>query len=187
MAGQKRHFVSTVYAGHLCDGSAKQMESMMEQSQFIEAMNAYCMSMNNDEMLRYRAGQVELCPKTGRLHGQLYTEWRRSFRFKELASRWPGDYTVAKDTKSATRTGGRDYCTSSGKWIDKPMIHSLPAFGEWRPEKVSEVKQTQKEIAIYCLIQEGMNPRDIAEAHPEVFFTHGSKIRSLWNALNGCD
>ncbi len=180
MAGQKRHFVSTVHAGHL-----KLPDDTVEE-RFIEAMEEYVGAMGSDPDLRYLCGQVEKCPESGRLHGQLYSEWKKSFRNKELASRWPAHYSFLKQ-KCENRTGGRDYCTSAtwdGK--DKGQVKVLPAFGEWRPEKKVQVDpRTLKVKAIHYLIEEGLSPQEIAFRDPEVYFAHGAKIVHLYNALQG--
>lgn len=178
MGDQKRHFVSTHYAGHL--GLAEDAS----QEDFIQASERLVAEIYEDDLCNYVCGQVELCPTTGRLHAQIYSEWSRSFRNAELGKRHSGSYYAAKK-ECASRTGGRNYCTSKtwdGK--DKGQLHVLPTFGEWRNEKVTaSVSLTKK--AIHYLMEEGLSPPEIASLDPEVYFHHGRKICELYNMLRG--
>lgn len=176
MAEQKRHWLHTVHAGHLG------LEDGHSLQEFIDGMNAWCSKLRDDTRLRYMCGQVEECPDTGTLHGQMYTEWNKSLRLSELIKAAPSHAEYRK----GTRTDAKDYCTLSvydGK--DKGKIADLPAFGEWREDTEGRTKrESQKELAIHYLVNEGLTPNQIAAKDPLVYFTYHYAIEKLYAALH---
>jgi SHS2 domain-containing protein len=167
MSGQKRHFMHTVYAGHLG------LESDSEED-FIAAAEALFDSVKDDTGLRYLAGQVERCPDTDRLHIQAYSEWNTSLRLKQVAKRLPSHVELRK----GTRTEARTYSTKK-----ETRVHSLPELGVWRTESQEEKKSVRmKDVALKLIVGEEMTPDEIALHAPEVYFTHFRKIEALYNA-----
>ena len=176
MSAQKRHWLHTVHWGHLGYDDPGTLE------EFMKAMNEWIENLTKATTLRYLCGQVEKCPDTGRLHGQMYTEWKKSLRFGELLKIAPSDLEYRK----GTRTEARDYVTSAvWKGKDKGKVADLPAYGEWRPDsEASGKKTTQKEQAIHYIL-EGLTPQEISWKDPLVYFTHHYAIHRLWEARNG--
>ena len=179
MADQKRHWLHTVHAGHLG------LKDGIELQEFIDGMNHWCSNLMLDTRLRYMCGQVEKCPETGTLHGQMYTEWTKSLRLSELIKVAPSHAEYRK----GTRTDARNYCTSTiYNGEDKGKLADLPAFGEWREDTEGKTrKDTQKELAIHYVVNEGLTPNEIARKDPLVYFTYHYAIERLYNARSsGC-
>lgn len=173
MAEQKRHWLHTVYAGHIGVESDRLME-------FIEGMNRWIEKISQDSRIRYICGQVEKCPTTGRLHGQMYSEWKVSFRKVELIKIAPSNV----EAREGTRTDAKNYCTLAVyKGKDKGQMASLPAFGEWREDSEGATnKSTQKELALHYIVNEGLTPQEISHVDPLVYFTHSHAINRLYEA-----
>ena len=173
MAEQKRHWMHTVYAGHI----GVEDDSLIS---FIEGMNRWILKISEDSRIRYICGQVEKCPTTMRLHGQMYSEWKTSFRIAEIIKIAPSNV----EAREGTRTDARDYCTLAVyKGKEKGQMASLPAFGEWREDSEGATnKSTQKELAIHYIVNEGMTPEEISHHDPLVYFTHSHAIGRLYEA-----
>lgn len=144
-------------------------------------MNGWVKAIADDSRNRYVCGQVEKCPTTDRLHGQMYTEWKQSLRLSELVKAAPSH----AEARKGTRTDAKNYATLSVyKGKDKGQMASLPAFGEWRVDKEGETEMTQKERAIHYIVEDGLTPTEIAFRYPLVYFTHSHNIQRLYNARN---
>ena len=170
MSGQRRLFIHTVHKKHLGDAE-------MSDETFVETMGKVFESLIVDQRLRYCVGQFEICPDSGRLHGQLYSEWRKSLRIADIVKVLPSH--VELKSKDSNRTECKAYCSKEqtrAKW------GLIGEFGEWRPEEVKVVAPKQKEIALDMLVRLGLTPEEIALQAPEVYFTHYHAIQSLFNA-----
>ena len=170
MAGQRRLFIHTVHKKHLGDAE-------MSDEDFVETMGKVFETLTEDQRLRYVIGQFEICPDSGRLHGQLYSEWRKSLRITDIVKVLPSH--VVLKSKDSNRTECKAYATKEASRAVQGLIGE---FGEWRPEEVKVVAPKQKELALDMLVRMGLTPEEIALQAPEVYFTHYRAIRSLFDA-----
>ena len=170
MSGQRRLFIHTVHKKHLGDAE-------MSDETFVDTMGKVFGSLTEDQRLRYVVGQFEICPDSGRLHGQLYSEWRKSLRITDIVKVLPSH--VEMKSKNSNRTECKAYATKEASRAKQGLIGE---FGEWRPEEVKVVAPKQKEIALDMLVRLGLTPEEIALQAPEVYFTHYHAIQSLFNA-----
>jgi hypothetical protein len=169
MAAQKRHWISTVHFTHLgvVDG---------EEEAFGEALAKVWDGLNADTRLRYATGQLER-GEGGRLHAQIYTEWKVSMRRSQVAKVLPSHLEPVR----GTRTQAREYCRKS-----EGRVLTLPELGEWRPERGDSsfgTKDGPKARAIALITEKGMHPIEIAQHDPEAYFTFSTAIHRLYEAL----
>ncbi len=169
MAGQKRHWISTVHFTHLgvVDGDEDAFEAKMKE--VYEALNA-------DTRIRYACGQLER-GEGGRLHAQIYTEWKCSMRRSQVAKVLPSHLEPLR----GTRTQARDYCRKS-----EGRHSTLAEIGDWRPERGDSnfgARIGPKQRALALITQEGLEPFEIAVRDPEAYFTFSTAIHRLYEAL----
>lgn len=127
--------------------------------------------------LVYAVGQVEEA-ETGTLHIQVYTEWQTSVRRTEVVKRAGKGHW---EPRRGTRTQCRDYCRKKDSRVMK-----LGEIGKWRPDVKSDPMESPKKQALKMLM-DGMDPREICEKSPEVFFTHHRAILETWQMLQSCN
>lgn len=169
MAGQRRHYLHTVHKKHIASED-------MADNEFIALVRVLVEGLEEDKRIRYFCGQIEKCPDSGRLHAQMYTEWKSSRRITEVIKAIPSHV----ENRKGTRTEARDYCRKA-----ETRVIALGEFGEWRPESQAVVRPAQKEIALDCLVKFGMSPEQIALEHPHVYFTHHFAIDKLYAMRGG--
>lgn len=167
---QRRHWGMTVQYGHLktpIDDCGIATE--IQEEAFEYAIREWWQLLVVAPGLRYAVGQIERCETTGRLHGQIYTEWKSPTRGKTLAGRYPSSVKA--------RWADRDVCRAYHKKTET-RVEILGEFGEWRPDKVSGTA-TPKLRAIQYIVKDGLSAKDIAEIDPECYFTHHRSINEL--------
>lgn len=133
--------------------------------------------LQNAPGLVYAIAQIEEA-ETGTLHIQVYTEWQTSLRRTEVAKRAGNAHWEAR---KGTRTQCRDYCRKKDSRVEK-----LGEYGDWRPDVKSDPTESPKARALKMLMA-GLNPRQICEEAPEVFFTHHRAILETWQMLQSCN
>lgn len=183
MAGQRRLFIHTVHKKHLGDAE-------MSDETFVDIMGKVFESLIVDQRLRYVVGQYEICPDTGRLHGQLYSEWFKSLRITEVIKVLPSH--VELKSKKSSRTECRNYAMKEGEGpgsrAEQGLIGEFACSrddGKFRFEEEKVVKPLMKELALDMLVRKGLSPQDIALENPEVYFTHYNAIIATHNARMG--
>lgn len=169
MAEQKRHWISTIHFTHLgvVDG---------EEERFGERLREVWDGLQADTRLRYACGQLER-GEGGRLHAQIYTEWKSSMRRNQVAKVLPSHL----ESRKGTRSQARDYCRKS-----EGREFTLPDLGEWRPERGDAkfgASDGPKARAIRYVVEDGLHPLDIAQQDPECYFTFSTAIHRLYEAL----
>ena len=152
---QKRHWVSTVWPGHI--GFDRWDDLSLElflddEAELIDAYEACWRDLADAPGLKYGIAQIERSPDTGQLHIQAYTEWAQSKRRSEVYKIFPSDL----DWRRGHRTDARDYCRVKvyrGK--DKGQVKRLPELGEWRTEKSPGFSPKQRALSY---LRDGLSP-----------------------------
>jgi len=156
---QKRHWLGTVWPGHL------------EFS--TDTFHDWWCTLQAAPGLAYAIAQVEESDE-GKLHIQVYTEWKQSVRRSEVAKRAGNAHW---EPRRGTRTEARDYCRKKDSRVEK-----LGEFGTWRPDVASDPTESPKNRALKMLM-EGLTPQQICAVDPNVFFTHHRSIIETWKML----
>lgn len=166
MAGQYRHWKCTVWPGHVgLDQDEVDDEILSEHYWRLWEQ----LGENRD--LRFAEGQIERGEKEGNLHMQIYLEWKKSLRLKELTNRFPCN--AEHRPKNETREKAREYATK-----ELTRVESLPQLGEWREEEEAP-ELSYKQLAIRFVL-DGRTPAWIARNEPAVYFTHYNNIKALY-------
>ena len=160
---QKRHWIGTVWPGHL------------EFS--TDTFYDWWATLQCAPGLVYAIGQIEESDE-GKLHIQVYTEWKQSVRRSEVAKRAGNAHW---EPRRGTRSEARDYCRKKDSRVEK-----LGELGQWRPDVQGDPKESPKARALQMLMN-GMNPKQICIEAPDVFFTHHRAILETWKMLEGLD
>lgn len=176
MGEQKRHWLLTVHDEHLKKWEEYQARSYSHpQNLVFEQLFAECKSV------RYACGQTEACPQTGKIHQQIYVEFKDSLRLSQVVKLFPSH----AEPRLGTRTDAREYCskeTYNGKSKGK-LAGSDWEVGTWRQD-VEGRTQTQKQRILQYICVQGLTPADIAKSDPEAYFSHWRNIHALYNAFN---
>lgn len=169
---QKRHWVATVWPGHLG------LDETATEEEFALALTTEWKAAIADKRVKFACGQLER-NGDGALHGHGYVEFADSLRRTQVV-KWLGG---SWEPRHETRTQARDYVT-------KPKGREAPlaTVGEWRPEgRGQPAREGPKARALRYVTQEGLSPKDIALLDPECYFTFHRSIHALWDALHGAD
>ena len=162
---QKRHWVSTVWPGHMG------YEATDDEAELIDAYEAFWRELADAPGLKYGIAQIERSPDTGQLHIQAYTEWAQSKRRTEVYKILPSDL----DFRRGSRDTARDYCRKTDS-----RVKVLPELGEWRKEKAPAVSPKQRALSY---LRDGLSPADICAMDPECYFTHWRSINAVFGSL----
>jgi len=176
---QRRHWGHTVHYGHvgLAEEDLGEMgiewDSPEAEQEFTHRLKVWWAETTQLPGLRYAVGQMERCPETLRLHGQIYTEWVGPVRGTTLYRRAPSDLKP--------KWASRDTCRAYHKKPES-RIEKLGEVGEWRVDSVVG-ELSNKQRALNYIVKDGLRPAEIARIDPEVYFTHHRAITELWQAL----
>jgi len=165
MSEQKRHWVSTVWPGHIG------YEATDDEAELIDAYEAFWRDLADAPGLKYGIAQIERSPDTGQLHIQAYTEWAQSKRRSEVYKILPSDL----DFRRGSRDTARDYCRKTDS-----RVKVLPELGEWRKEKAPAVSPKQRALSY---LRDGLSPAEICSMDPECYFTHWRSINAVFGSL----
>lgn len=166
---QRRHWIHTIHFRHLdvVDG---------DEEAFHKGFGELWIELEKDTRLRYACGQIER-GEEGRLHAQIYTEWKTSMRRNQVTAALPSH----AEPREGTRSQARDYCRKSdGREC------AMPDLGEWRAERGNDTFGKQrgpKQRALELITVQGLNPFEIAVEDPEAYFTFSTAIHRLYDAL----
>ena len=130
----------------------------VEDEDLVQAFNDVWEKLGESRELRYASGQIERGEREGHLHLQVYIEWKKSLRLKEVTNRFPSNAEHRKADES--REGRREYSM----------------------KEKTRVEPSLKQIAI-SLVLDGKSPWWIAINEPGVYFTHYAGINALFNAI----
>jgi len=170
---QRRHFMHTVWHGHV----GMDRTDPYDQEEILIAYQKHwnLLEEQANDALRYAVGQLEV-DKDGHLHIQCYTEWTRSFREAEVAKRWPSSVQMRNESRESCVT----YCKKRicPKHGHVTKILELPTIGKWRDDPHDNHRTSLKQRAIELVVA-GRTPEEIARDFPEVYFTHGARIKDL--------
>jgi len=170
MTLQKRHWVGTMWAGHIG------IDEDCSEEEIIDAMRSEWQNLENLPNLRYLGGQIERAD-TGRLHIQFYVEFSKSYRMKEVLR----NLSANIEPRKGTRDEARKYCRSTiYKGKNKGRIVLLPEFGEWRVEKAAAISPKQRALQ---MLKQGFSPSDILQYDPDVYFTHYRAIEATYGLM----
>lgn len=170
MSQQKRHWVGTMWAGHIG------LDDDCSEEETIDAFRREWQNLQDLPNMRYLGGQVERAD-TGRLHIQFYVEFSKSYRMKEVLR----NISANIEPRKGTRDEARKYCRSTiYKGKNKGRIVLLPEFGEWRVEKVASVSPKQRALQ---MLKQGFSPSDILQHDPDVYFTHYRAIEATYGLM----
>lgn len=168
---QKRHWVSTVWPGHIG------YEATDDEAELMDAFEACWRELADAPGLKYGIAQIERSPDTGQLHIQAYTEWAQSKRRSEVCKIFPSDARFRK----GSRDEARDYCrVKVYKGKDKGQVKRLPEIGEWRKEKPPSISPKQRALSY---LRDGLSPAEICSMDPECYFTHWRSINAVFGSL----
>lgn len=166
---QKRHWIHTVFASHL--GLDTESNEATFEAAFAEIYEA----LRADRRLRYACAQAER-GEEGRLHFQVYTEWKVSLRRNQVCKAMPSH----AEWRTGNRQQARDYCRKADS-----RVFSLPDLGVWRAERGDDdfgQVEGPKARALRYITGENMTPLEIAARDPECYFTFASAIHKLFEA-----
>ena len=170
MSQQKRHWVGTMFAGHIG------IDEDCSEEEIIDAFRREWDILENMPNLRYLGGQIEKAD-TGRLHIQFYVEFKKSLRRNEVLR----GLSANIEPRKGTRDEARKYCRSTiYKGKAKGRIVLLPEFGEWRIEAAAKVSPKQRALQ---MIKQGFSPEQILQHDPDVYFTHFRAIEATYGLL----
>lgn len=170
MTQQKRHWVGTMFAGHIG------IDEDCSEEEIIDAFRREWDILENMPNLRYLGGQIEKAD-TGRLHIQFYVEFKKSLRRNEVLR----GLSANIEPRKGTRDEARKYCRSTiYKGKVKGRIVLLPEFGEWRVEASAKVSPKQRALS---MLKQGFSPADILQHDPDVYFTHYRAIEATYGLL----
>lgn len=166
---QRRHWIHTIHFRHLgvVDG---------DEEAFHKAFGELWIELEKDTRLRYAGGQIER-GEEGRLHAQVYTEWKESLRIKQVTKAVPSHV----EPREGTRTQARDYCRKS-----EGRECAMPDLGQWRAERGNDTfgnNDGPKKRALRLVTERGLDPIQIAVEDPEAYFTFSTAIHRLYEAL----
>lgn len=119
---------------------------------------------------RYFVGQLELCPTTGKLHVQWYVAYESQRSFTKMRKLVEGSHVEKRGTRSSPQAAS-DYCKKEDRGaVPGSMVETgvLPAQGSR-----SDIDDS------VALIQQGMNMRDIAAAHPASYVRNYRGFQAL--------
>lgn len=167
MKKQRRHWGMTVHYGHL--GLDEEENS---EEEFTEAIAQWWAELVSAPALRYVVGQIERTD-SGKLHGQVYTEWHDKIRGRTLARRHPSSVKP--------RWAERDVCRDYHRKAET-RVQTLGEWGEWREETIVGEMSPKQRCLLY-IIKDGLTPVEIAALDPESYFTHHRAINELHKAL----
>lgn len=168
---QKRHWTTTIYAGHIG------LDDDFSYEEIIDAMRSHWESVNDLPGIRYAIAQIERCPSTQRLHIQGYLEFKDSKRRSTIKKMWNSHL----DYRKGSRDDARDYCRKK-KWKgkDKGQVCRLPEFGEWRKERTTGISPKQRAIE---MLKKGFTPAQILQYDVDAYFTHYKAIESVYRLM----
>lgn len=165
--------------GHILSKEEKDTVDVMEDAHVFYPLMDEILG-GNIPGLKYAGFQIEAGEKTGRLHIQIYTEWKQSLRESEVVKRIPGEW----DYRAGTRAEARNYCTKAVyNGEDKGRVEGPFEFGEFKPDGKMKAEDRPKARALRYLIVEGLTPSEIALVDPEAFFSHHAAILATYRAL----
>ncbi len=170
MTQQKRHWVGTIWAGHLG------IDEDCSEEEIIDAFRREWDILENTPNMRYLGGQIERAD-TGRLHIQFYIEFSKSYRMNEVLR----SISANIEPRKGTRDEARKYCRSTiYKGKNKGRIVLLPEFGEWRVEASAKISPKQRALQ---MLKQGFSLSDILQHDPDVYFTHYRAIEATYGLL----
>lgn len=85
----------------------------------------------NDPQLRYAIGQVERCPESGRLHLQLFVQYRRAVGLRRLL--WQNGLPPSAghaERRRGTASEAIEYCSKAATRVVGPFSSGQPAPGQ---------------------------------------------------------
>ncbi len=168
---QKRHWVSTVWPGHIGFHVDDVHWALDDEAELIDAYEAFWRELADAPGLKYGIAQIERSPDTGQLHIQAYTEWAQSKRRSEVYKILPSDL----DFRRGSRDVARDYCRKTDS-----RVKVLPELGEWRKEKPPSISPKQRALSY---LRDGLSPVEICAMDPECYFTHWRSINAVFGSL----
>lgn len=139
--------------------------------------------------IRYSVCQGERNDTLTRIHLQGYTEFNRSLRMSEVKKALGGHTSMHLEVRVGSRADARNYCRSKNwKGISKRQCCGPFETGIWNSDTVGSApsRTSQSETLVECLLT-GMNPAEIAAAHPSAFFSHSRKVMDTYDALKSAN
>jgi len=169
---QRRHWMVTVQLAHMG------LDEQSEGGDVEAALREMWETATGDPRVTYGCGQLERGAE-GRLHGQMYLEFKTSLRNTQVRKILPGFATHMR----TTRTNCRTYCRKAGD-DESERVARLPDHGEWVPERGSGIETLgPKQRCLQMLVAEGLSPEEIAKIDPDAYFTFHAAIKATWTAL----
>lgn len=128
--------------------------------------------------MTFAKGQMETT-ESGKLHLQVYCEFDKSLRAKQVATRLELKTSNLLAGWIDYRRGTKEACV---KYVSKTdsRVGLEFSYGVMKTEKVSP-EMRPKTRALQYLINDGLSPAEIAILDPEAYFTHYAAINALYN------
>lgn len=125
--------------------------------------------------LRFACGQLERCPNTGRLHGQVFVQWRQQQRGTRLGT---ATRLISRDFHWELRRGSvaeaRAYCTKEETRVSGPFEFGDPSGGQGTRTDLSTATG---------LISGGASLKRVAEECPTVYAKFHKGLAALRSVL----
>lgn len=140
-----------------------------------EVINVALKSMiENLPNVRYSIFQLEVAPKTGKIHCQGYIEFLKPIRFTKMTKlfTFEGFGKPHVEWRKKSRIAARNYCLKSDTKLEGLDCVEI---GEWR--EPSHKRKSNDFATCAELIELGWDEIDIAGKRPELFLRYGDKIK----------
>lgn len=115
--------------------------------------------------------QHERCPRTGRLHAQMYAEFNKRVELSTLQNWWPGLHV---EVSRGSAEQNKKYCTKEESRVSGPWT-----FGDFKKQGL----RTDL-IEIHQSIAEGASMREIVENNFSTFVRYRGGIEAAWAMYN---
>ena len=164
MSKQVRHWMITLFP---------KMDIWANEEVLLKALEGMLKTLPK---MGYSIFQLESCPKTEKIHVQLYIEYSQSKRFKTVVKHFTfeGFSNPHVESRRKSRTACRDYCKNDSKRLEGTNFIEI---GNWRLD--SKTKKSNGFKTCAELVQQGYDEIWIAYNRPELFLRYGNRIKDL--------
>lgn len=131
----------------------------------------------SDPLYKYACINIEVCPRSARVHWQAYIELHRPARFTQLQRTHPVFATAHYQPRMGTQAEAIAYCSKvESRHPDAagPYVYGEKAVGQGHRSDLDDLT---------ALVAQGASMRQIAEAMPGMVIRYHHGIAALQNAL----
>lgn len=132
----------------------------------VKSWDAWKSMAQNDSNIRAMAGQVEVCPTTGRDHIQGMVRFQKS-RTMDGVKKWFKDKTIHLEPIRGTIAQAREYCTKEDTRAEEADTFEIGDFEENKEKGVGQGARTDFKC-LMDMTKEGKSQKDIYEEMPHM-------------------